>query len=64
MVFKAYAIPILIDDFPRIVHIRIFIDHDRCRLQHIDEENTEEDTNQKGQQLQMIEKLHSGSPTK
>ena len=58
MVFKTDTIPILIDDFTCIIHIGIFVDHNRRGFQHIDEEDTKKDTNQKGQQLQMIKKLH------
>ncbi len=62
MVLKADTIPILIDDFPCIVHVRILVDDDRCRLQHVYEEDTEEDADQKWQELQIIEKFH-GNPT-
>ena len=62
MVFKADTIPILINDFPCIIHIRILIDDHRCRLQHVDEEDAEEDADQKWQELQIIEKFH-GNPT-
>ena len=51
MVFKADTIPILINDFPCIVHIRILVDDHRCRLQYVDEEDAEEDTDQKRQEL-------------
>ena len=62
MVFKADTIPILIDDFPRIVHIRILVNHHWRRLQHVDEEDAEEDADKEWQELQMIEKFH-GDPT-
>jgi hypothetical protein len=62
MVFKADTIPILIDNFSRIIHVRILVDDHRRRLQHVDEENAEEDADQEWQELQMIEKFH-GDPT-
>ena len=62
MVFKADTISILIDNFSCIIHIRILVDDHRCRLQHVDEEDAEEDTNQKRQELQIIEKFHE-NPT-
>lgn len=62
MVFKADTIPILIDYFSCIIHIRILVDDHRRWLQHVDEEDAEEDADQKRQELQIIEKFH-GNPT-
>ena len=43
MVFKTDTVPILICNFPCIIHIGIFIDDHRCRFEHIDEKNAKKD---------------------
>lgn len=59
MVLETDTVSILVNYLTSIVHSRIFVNDGGRWLQHIDEEHTEKETNQKRQQLQMIEEFHN-----
>ena len=58
MVFETDTIPILVCYLPRIVQRRVLVDDSWCRLQSVNKEHPEEESQQKRQQLDMIEEFH------
>jgi hypothetical protein len=49
MVFETYTVPILIDNFARIVQIGIFVNYGGSWLENIDKKHSEKETQQEGE---------------
>lgn len=58
MVFETYTVPILIDNFARIVEIGVFVDNSGCWFEYIDKKHSEKEPQQEGQQLDVVKKTH------
>jgi hypothetical protein len=58
MILKTDTITILINDLTGVVEIGVFVDNGGCRFQHIDEKHAEEEPQQEGHKLNMIEEFH------